>query len=140
LKKVIHIKEGINLPEKIIGISSQSTDYKIAWEINNLLNIELKKYPDKIVENADFKEIRLSYYYCKGENNEKYFIMQNAVSGYSLLPKLKNINFFFIIFNTDDDRLKQFQKILNSAHTFLGCFMIALNKQQINKLKSILKK
>jgi len=140
LKKIIQIPDGINLPEQIIGISSQNTDYKVAWEINNILNIELKKYPDKKIEIKDSEDVNLSYYYFKGDKDEKYFILQNSAKGYNLLTKLKNINFFFIILDLSENELGRIQKKLNSSNFFLGCFLISLNRPQINKLKSIIKK
>jgi hypothetical protein len=49
LKKLIKIKEETEVPKSILGISVQEPDYKIAWELNTILSVELKKLPDKIL-------------------------------------------------------------------------------------------
>ncbi|MBP5643956.1 MAG: IPExxxVDY family protein [Bacteroidales bacterium] len=60
---------------KIIGISSHLEDYKLAWHINKLLNINLVKYPDIVNED----EMEFSFYlYDGGENCNTFNLVEIA--------------------------------------------------------------
>ena len=60
---------------KIIGICTHLDDYKLAWHINKLLNINLVKYSDIINEEG----IEFSFYlYDGGENCNTYNLVEIA--------------------------------------------------------------
>ena len=60
---------------KIIGISSHLEDYKLAWHINKLLNINLVKYSDIVNED----EMEFSFYlYDRGENCNTFNLVEIA--------------------------------------------------------------
>lgn len=58
---------------KIIGICTHLEDYKLAWHINKLLNINLVKYSDIVNED----EIEFSFYlYDGGENCNTFNLVE----------------------------------------------------------------
>ena len=58
---------------KIIGISSHLEDYKLAWHINKLLNINLVKYSDIVNEDG----LEFSFYlYDGGENCNTFNLVE----------------------------------------------------------------
>ena len=60
---------------KIIGICTHLEDYKLAWHINKLLNINLVKYSDIINEDG----FEFSFYlYDGGENCNTYNLVEIA--------------------------------------------------------------
>ena len=60
---------------KIIGICTHLEDYKLAWHINNLLNINLVKYSDIVNEDG----IEFSFYlYDGGENCNTFNLVEIA--------------------------------------------------------------
>ena len=60
---------------KIIGICTHLDDYKLAWHINKLLNINLVKYSDIVNEDGD----EFSFYlYDGGENCNTFNLVEIA--------------------------------------------------------------
>jgi hypothetical protein len=140
LKKVIKIKESIDIPDTVIGISSQETDYKIAWEINMLLNIELKKNPDKVfIEDKTSDEVRIPYYFSEETDGLKYFIIRNILPEYVFFKGLKHIDFVLLVLTDSEEDLIKINSLLSKGKNFLGSFIIHLNSRQVRKLKSLLK-
>ncbi|MCD4794959.1 MAG: IPExxxVDY family protein [Bacteroidales bacterium] len=140
MKKTIKIKNEINIPEKVIGISSQSSDYHIAWEINNILNISLFKLSEKAFADKKLnKETPIKLYYFKDDNSRKYYLLENNTNGRSLFLSLKHIDYLLII-DPESDDVKEYVAKLSAPKAFLGCFSIELNKSQIKQLKDILLK
>ena len=62
---------------KIIGICTHLEDYKLAWHVNKLLNINLVKYSD--IVNEDGYEFSF-YLYDGGENCNTYNLVEIANS------------------------------------------------------------
>ncbi len=63
---------------KIIGICTHLEDFKIAWHINKLLNINLVKYSD--IVNEDGFEFSF-YLYDGGENSNTYNLVEIVNAG-----------------------------------------------------------
>ena len=58
---------------KIIGICTHLEDYKLAWHINKLLNINLVKYSDIVNEDG----LGFSFYlYDRGENSNTFNLVE----------------------------------------------------------------
>jgi hypothetical protein len=141
LKKLIKIKEETEVPKSILGISVQEPDYKIAWELNTILSVELKKLPDKILtDNKSDSEISIPFYYYKSDDNVKYFFIQNNFQGYTFLSGIKHIDFILFVLPEIKAKLVELKNTLVKTKRFTGAFLIELNKRQENKLKLILKK
>ena len=138
MKKTIKIKNEINIPEKVIGISSQISDYHVAWEINNILDISLFKLSEKkITDKKSNKEIPVKLYYFKDDNSRKYYLLENNTNGKNLFLSLKHIDYLFII-DPESEDVKEYVTKLSVPKAFLGCFLLELNKSQVKQLKDIL--
>ena len=138
MKKTIKIKNEIIIPEKIIGISSQSSDYHVAWEINNILGISLFKLSEKIfIDKLSNEEIPIKLFYFKDDNSQKYYLLENNVIGRSLFLSLKHIDYLLILYPKSDN-VKVYVSKLSKSKAFLGCFSVELNTSQIKLLKNIL--
>lgn len=137
MKKTIKIKNEFIIPEKIIGISSQSSDYHVAWEINNILGISLFKL-EKILTDKDLKEkIPVKLYYFKDNNFQKYYLLENNASGRNIFSGLKHIDYLLILY-PESENIKEIVTRLSKAKAFLACFLVELNKSQIKQIKNIL--
>lgn len=63
---------------KIVGVCTHLEDYKLAWHINNLLNINLVKYDD--IYNED--DLAFSFYlYDGGENCNTFNLVEISNEG-----------------------------------------------------------
>ena len=137
MKKTIKIKNEFIIPEKIVGISSQSSDYHVAWEINNILGISLFKLEKVFIDKDLNKETPIKLYYFKDDNSQKYYLLENNASGRSIFPGLKHIDYLLILY-PESDTIKEFVTKLSKPKVFLACFLVELNKSQIKQLKNIL--
>ncbi len=138
MKKTIKIKNEFNIPEKIIGISSQGSDYHVAWEINNILRISLFKLSEKVFINKDLnEELPIKLYYFKDNNAQKYYLLENNVNGRSLFLSLKHIDYLLILY-PESEGIKEFVSRLSKSKAFLACFLVELNKSQKQQMKNTL--
>lgn len=139
MKKKIKISNEFTIPEEFIGISSQSKDYSLAYEINKILKIDLTilrtDFITKAKEKEDFDIILYSY------NSERgyYYLLKNRSGGISIIPKLNHIDYLMIIEDSKKD-LEAVSKSLSTYRSVLGAFKIKLDKQQTDFLKKILMK
>jgi len=80
----------------VVGINSAMVDYKLAWNINNKLSLNLVRYDDLIFEGAPFS----FFYYTAGENYNVYNLVSLVNKDrvlYSFTPRL---DYLFLIQNT----------------------------------------
>ena len=94
-KRVHKIKD---IPEKeyiIIGISTSANDYKLSWAINEKFGINLQQNKTyKVIT----KKITKEYIYFSAElENLTYSLIYNKSEKGSLIPELKNIDYFLKI-------------------------------------------
>lgn len=83
----------------LIGIVTQEKDYKISWEINKLLGIELSKSKNLEI-NTNKKDIIKSFTVHTYLNNDlmiNYNLISNKCENGVLLNQFKNIDFLFKI-------------------------------------------
>ena len=106
---------------KIIGICTHLADYKLAWHINKLLNINLIKYDDIINE----EEMAFSYYlYDGGENCNTYNLVEIANAEGRWVNFFPPTDYLFIIRNFINDEsldslVTKLKSIEGVAHAYL---------------------
>ncbi len=80
----------------VIGINSILPDYKLAWNINKQLSIDLVRYDDLDFEGATFS----FFYYTAGENYNVYNLV-SLISREKVLFSLNpRLDYLFLIQNT----------------------------------------
>ena len=95
---------------KIIGICTHLEDFKLAWHINKLLNINLVKYSDIINEDG----FEFSFYlYDGGENCNTYNLVEIANSEARWVNFSPATDYLIVIRNfiNDDTLMKNLDKI-----------------------------
>lgn len=106
---------------KIIGICTHLADYKLAWHINKLLNINLIKYDDIINE----EEMAFSYYlYDGGENCNTYNLVEIVNAEGRWVNFFPPTDYLFIIRNFINDEgldslVTKLKSIEGVAHAYL---------------------
>ncbi len=82
----------------LIGISSTEPDYKLCWELNNALFIELAKTNDHSIKNKTGIELNFTRFHYVDENSlNTYTLIRNKENNNYLIEDLKAIDFIFII-------------------------------------------
>lgn len=83
----------------LIAISCHAKDYYLTWQINSTLSLNFKRSDDLIIAGAA-KDVKCNFSIYKFENEEShlsYFLISNFSENGSLIPELKNIDYFMII-------------------------------------------
>lgn len=80
----------------VIGINSSLADYKLAWNINGKLSIDLAKYDDLVFEGIPFS----FFYYTAGENYNVYNLVSLVCKDKVLYPFNPRLDYLFLIQNS----------------------------------------
>lgn len=116
----------------LIGICSHVKDYRISWEVNKLLNLELAKDEDHTLY-LQKEELSFPCYSCKREEELKeYYLIGNRSKGVYLIPEESEVDYFLVLkgFFSDEEIKKLAQKI-GELKTVLTSFAI-----EVEELKS----
>jgi hypothetical protein len=86
----------------MIGVCSHHSDYRLAWGINDKLNLRLTKCEeDYIVVNkkGEPSSSHSMYEFIDEENRLEYFLIKNKQNGKYLIPEKPSIDFFLFLNN-----------------------------------------
>lgn len=102
---------------RIIGINTGMPDYKLAWNLNKELNINLVKYKDISPNKVDSFSF---YFYDAGENSNAYNLVALSNKDKKWVFFVPQTDFLFIIRNyigeTDFQQLLNKVKIIPDIH------------------------
>ncbi|MDY0078119.1 MAG: IPExxxVDY family protein [Bacteroidales bacterium] len=108
----------------IIGITTTMPDYKLAWNINTKLNINLVKRKDIVPEGLNGEFAYAYYLYDEGENSNVYNLVSINDKGALWLKLPVTTDYLLIIRNSIHsekltDILKTIRKTEQLVHAFL---------------------
>ena len=119
----------------LIGISSHENDYKLAWSINNDLNLNLSKKEDISIFNKKYSETQnFSVFSHDDETNlTLYNLISNRCENGFLIQEYNKFDYFLQIYGelTDFD----IKELLNKLK--LNNNIIIAGKLDLSKIKSI---
>jgi len=131
LRLKIDYFEGYNL----LSIASQLKDYRLTFFINDVLDIDLKKYDD--LEVTDREGDYSWYYFSKGENYPTFYLVFNNHEKGKLIPSQKGIDYYLFIKDCfDDDEISRITALLRKISGVLGVFRTDM--ESIKNMDSIL--
>jgi hypothetical protein len=85
---------------ELIGLTTFLKGYRLAWEINRLLHINLVKQPDLTVEFKNSEEKSFSFYAYHGSHNRlklfKNKASENDPGKYFLIPEFPHYDFIIL--------------------------------------------
>jgi len=85
---------------EVYGISSAYIDYRLAWELNLKLSIQLEKQSEKLeIEDKKTKEIKsfFLYYFFDEENLTKYYLIRNKQENKFMVNDKQYVDYFLCI-------------------------------------------
>jgi hypothetical protein len=105
----------------LVGIISHAKGYRIAWELNRTLGIQLIKAKDQILRFTDGNAITVVNYYYTTENAGLYLLRNRSIetkkSGQMLLiPELQEFDFFLKIKGADSFDAEEIAKIVRNIN------------------------
>jgi len=88
----------------LLGILSSENDYKISWEISQLLKTNFVKSDDLKIIDSRFSEYLLFSVFKNTDkvNFPEIKLISNKGKEGFLIEELKNIDYFIIIYDSDD--------------------------------------
>jgi hypothetical protein len=85
---------------EVFGVSSAYIDYRLAWELNLKLSIQLEKQSEKLtIEDRKTKQINsfFLYYFFDEENLTKYYLIRNKQDNKFLVSDKPFVDYFLCI-------------------------------------------
>ena len=132
--KTKKLKYKPNYNFKLLGISCSEEDYKLSWEISQLLNTGFVKTDDLQIIDPRFSDyLAFSVFHNADQSNfpEIKLVSNKGKEGF-LIEELKNIDFFIIVYDEDDTKFyKDFVLKLKESEIVTAVFSL-----QVEKLKS----
>lgn len=89
---------------EVFGISSAYIDYRLAWELNSKLSIQLEKKNEKLlIEDRKTKQTNsfFLYYFFDEENLTKYYLIRNKQENKLLVSDKQFVDYFLCIRNNN---------------------------------------
>lgn len=130
------LKTSLQTNFHLLGIVSNSVDFKLAWQINDALNINLNRAADHSIQFKNDQFLSTAKFEYKTEYRI-YTLIKNKLDqsdGFVfLMPEIKNVDYLFLI---DDDT--ENLEILNVKSTLSKINNVILVQEiDIAQLKSI---
>lgn len=98
MAKKLKLDPGFSSDFTIIGISCHLKDYKMAFNVNSKLGLNLKRGTDFASPTPEGRDCTYSFYHSGHESGKcNYFLLSNHHPESKLLPYLKTTDYFFII-------------------------------------------
>ena len=91
----------------LFGIISALKEYKLAWLLNNILEVQLDKANDIEIEFLKRQNLTISNYLFETENSSLKLLKNKSIDPFGdkpsyLLPELKRFDYFIIIQGFED--------------------------------------
>lgn len=110
---------------KVIGINTTLLDYKMAWNINRALCLDLTRYADIPIKGVDFS----FYYHSAGEQCNVYDLVALTRQEKSWMNLSPHVDYILIIRNEiAEDRLQNFVKGIRGIKGVIHAFLVDLTK------------
>jgi hypothetical protein len=120
----------------LIGISCHTKDYRLCWELNNVLSFDLIRTDDLEI-NKRTTDKHSFYEYIDEDNYLEYYLMSNRGDNGYLIPEHKKVDFFFMIKGNISEQLGEDLIIkINSLSLVLTSFKI--NPNQLKSKQNLL--
>jgi hypothetical protein len=85
----------------LVGLSCSDNDYRVCWDLNNLLGLKLSRIDNLVVARLKGKNNEFGLYNYNDEGNSlRYYLIPNKGSNGLISESYKKIDFFIIICGT----------------------------------------
>lgn len=110
-KLVLEIEEDYAFD--LIGICSHNKDYRLVWELNKVLEIDLFKDENYEIKRKEQIQSHAFFHFCDEENLVDFYLIANRSENGMLLPEEKKCDYLFLIKGNTSEQatIKTLQKI-----------------------------
>ncbi|MDR2127246.1 MAG: IPExxxVDY family protein [Prevotellaceae bacterium] len=134
-KKKITIQEPTNQNFVVFAIVSAQADYYLAWNINDVLSLDLRKAEHPVLKNKIFSGNHVSYfnYLCKKTNIEYSFIC-NKYGELRLIPQLYDIDFILKVSGIlTNEQINGIVSAIRTVKEITACMNLTVKKTPLFK-------
>lgn len=118
----------------VVGINSSMADYKLAWNINTKLSIDLVRYDDLIFEGNPFS----FFYYTAGDNYNVYNLVSLTYRERMLYAFTPRLDYLFLIQNhLPAEKLTHIMRNLREIEGLGHAFLLEKDKNLRQVLETI---
>lgn len=129
-KFTLNIEEDYDF--SLIGISCHAKDYRLCYELNKILEIDLVRGEDLDIDSKNTKANYALYDYIDEENFIDYYLISNRSNKGYLIPEHKSTDFFLLLKGaSNDDIIENIINKISEIQLVLTSFQI-----DVNSLKS----
>ncbi|MCB0380941.1 MAG: IPExxxVDY family protein [Flavobacteriales bacterium] len=129
-KFTLNIEEDYDF--SLIGISCHAKDYRLCYELNKILEIDLVRGEDLDIDSKNTKANYALYDYIDEENFIDYYLISNRSNKGFLIPEHKSTDFFLLLKGaSNDDIIENIINKISEIQLVLTSFQI-----DVNSLKS----
>ncbi|MBL4668671.1 MAG: IPExxxVDY family protein [Flavobacteriales bacterium] len=121
----------------LIGISCHTKDYRLCWELNRSLHIDLIRITDLEINKKNTTSSFSFYEFIDDTNYLDFYLISNLCNSGYLVSEQKKVDFFLMIKgNTDEYQTKDFIDKINSLSLVLTSFKI--NPESLKSKQNLL--
>ncbi len=118
----------------VVGINSVLVGYKLAWNINRKLALDLVRFDDLVFEGVPFA----FFYYSAGENYNVYNLVSLLSKEKVLFPFKPRLDYLFLIQNAlSAERQISIMRGLREIEGVVHAFVLEKDKNLLQVLESI---
>ncbi len=118
----------------VVGINSALVGYKLAWNINRKLSLDLTRYDDLVFEGVPFA----FFYYTAGENYNVYNLVSLLSKDKVLFPFKPRLDYLFLIQNAlSAERQINIMRSLREIEGVVHAFVLEKDKNLRQVLEAI---
>jgi hypothetical protein len=110
---------------ELIGICTHHSDYRLAWGLNETLNIQLEKAEADFVlqgKKGNEETQHSTYHYKDHENIIEYYLVKNKSAGKFLIPEKPTIDYFLFIYENHVFDIQDIVDQLRSISSVIGAY------------------
>jgi len=105
----------------LLSIVSHLMDYRLAYFINELIDIDLKKYKDLEVNGRS--GLYSWYYFSEGDDFPNYYLIGNHHPEGKIIPSQKGIDYYLLIKEEfEEEKVEEIASHLRKIKGVLGVF------------------
>jgi hypothetical protein len=98
MKKKISFVYDLTNEYCVFGICSHMKDYKLCWNLNKVLNIDLSKYEDFSSSEKKSASEKFSFFYYNDQNyRNNIFLLSNKKNNITLFEKIPDADYLLMI-------------------------------------------
>jgi len=131
MPKKIKIDIDFNQDNSLIGISCHKKDYWTAFQLNELLDIHLRRFDDLFVYKTQ-QDVQLSYplyYYSDSDSLINFYFFSNHNQEGKLFPAQKTIDYFLLINGVvAESKLAQFISAIRGRTGIIAAYKLDLKR------------